>query len=58
MIARDIIEAGMFEAAVALMDDEIREAIHAEIAPCTEEEFLDEYLRRHEEKYGIQFVVV
>ena len=26
------------------MDDEIREAVHAELAPCTEEEFLERYL--------------
>jgi len=25
------------------MDDEIRETVHAELAPCTNEEFLDRY---------------
>lgn len=28
------------------MDDETREAVHNDLAPCTEEEFLTEYLRR------------
>lgn len=26
------------------MDDDIREALHAELAPCTNTEFLEEYL--------------
>ena len=26
------------------MDDEIREDVHAELAPCTPEEFLERYL--------------
>ena len=26
------------------MDDETREAVHIELAPCTDEEFLDRYL--------------
>lgn len=29
-----------------IMDDEIREHVHNDIAPCTDEEFLNEYLRR------------
>ena len=44
-----------FDYAVALMDDEIREAIHAEGICDTEEAFLDEYRRRHLEKYGEEF---
>lgn len=46
-----------WDAIVVLMDDEIREAIHDEFAPCTNEEFFDEYCRRHEEKYGSPFVI-
>ena len=34
---------------VSMMDDEIREAVHADMAPCTEEEFLTEYLHRADE---------
>lgn len=44
-----------FQAAVMAMDDEIREAVHADMAPCTEEEFFTEYCRRHAEKYGETF---
>lgn len=44
-----------FEVAVMYMDDEIREEIHKEIhnelAPCTDQEFFDEYAKRHEEKF-------
>lgn len=29
---------------VELMNDDIREAVHAELAPCTNEEFLERYL--------------
>ena len=46
-----------FEGAVNLMDDEIREALHAELAPCTEQEFFDAYCKAHEEKYGEKFAV-
>ena len=45
MTAKEIIENGYYEAAVALMDDEI------------DLEFLEEYMKRYEEKYGIAFVV-
>lgn len=44
-----------FDAAVNMMDDGIREAVHADLAPCTDQEFMDEYARRHEEKYGQSF---
>lgn len=33
-----------WETIVAFMDDDIRETVHNEIAPCTEEEFLTRYL--------------
>lgn len=46
-----------FDACINLMDDEIREAIHAELAPCTEQEFLDAYVDRHYDKYGEQFKI-
>lgn len=57
MTAKEIIEAGLFEAAVELMDDEIREELHANLAPCTEEEFLTAYMEEHEKKYGEEFVI-
>ena len=57
MTAHEIIEKGLYQAAVELMDDEIREAVHQELSPCTDEEFLAEYMKRHAEKYGMDFVV-
>lgn len=44
-----------FDAAVNLMDDEIREEIHADLAPCTEQEFFSAYEKAHAEKYGEQW---
>ena len=40
-----------FEACVNLMDDEIREELHAEGIE-TEQEFLDRYVAAHAEKYN------
>lgn len=40
-----------YNAAVELMDDESEE-VHADLAPCTEQEFFDEYARRHAERFG------
>ena len=55
--AQVMINNGLFDAAVELMDDEIREEIHDEISPCGKAEFLEEYMRRHEKKYGVKFEV-
>lgn len=44
-----------FATLIELMDDEIREKIHEEIAPCTEQEFINEYVREHEKKYREKF---
>lgn len=41
-----------FESAVQFMDDEIRENLHRELAPCTEQEFFSAYEAAHEAKYG------
>ena len=41
-----------FDAAVNLMDDEIRETIHSELVPCTEQEFFSAYEKAHAAKYG------
>lgn len=35
------------------MDDEIREALHSELAPCTHEEFIAAYLERDPEFIAI-----
>ena len=41
-----------YDAAVALMDEEIREDIHRELAPCSEQEFFTAYEAAHAAKYG------
>lgn len=52
-----MIDIKYYEQAVILMDDELREEIHMELAPCTDEEFLREYEKRHFEKYGEEFQI-
>lgn len=39
------------------MDQDIREALHAELAPCTPEKFLEAYIAAHKEKYGEDFTI-
>ncbi len=46
-----------FDAAVALMDDELREELHAELAGCSKQVFFDEYCERHLGKFGAEFVI-
>ena len=46
-----------FEVAVNLMDDELREQIHQEFAPCTEQEFYNRYCKEHHNKFGEEFVI-
>jgi hypothetical protein len=55
--ARNIINSGLYEAAEALMDDDIREDLNREIAPCAEEDFLVAYMDRHYRRYGAAFVI-
>ena len=44
-----------FEVAVELMNDEVREEVHAEVAPCTEQEFFTAYEKAHFIKFGELF---
>lgn len=46
-----------FETALSLMDEQIREDLHQELAPCTDQEFVDAYIERHLEKFGEEFTV-
>lgn len=46
-----------YDAAVNLMDNEIREELHSEIAPCTNQEFINAYIERHRQKFSEEFVV-
>ena len=41
-----------FDFGVGLMDDEIREELHAELAPRTDQEFFTAYEKAHAEKFG------
>ncbi len=49
--------ADNFDAAVNLMDDDIREATHSDMAPCSERSFILEYCVRHQEKYQEEFSI-
>lgn len=40
------ISQNLMDAIAVYMDDDIREKLHAELAPCSPEKFLTEYLRR------------
>lgn len=46
-----------FAAAVNLMDDDIREQLHNELAPCTNQVFFDAYVNAHAEKFGEDWVL-
>jgi hypothetical protein len=46
-----------YDSAVALMDDDVREVLHAALAPCSEQDFFDAYLIAHYVKYGEVFTV-
>lgn len=46
-----------FDVCVNMMDDEITEELHADMAPCGEQEFLDAYMDRHFDKFGEKFVI-
>lgn len=45
------------DAVANLMDDELREDIHMDLAPCTDQEFVDEYCKRHLAKFGEEFQI-
>ena len=57
MSAKEVIENGLYDTAVELMDDEIREEMHNSGEYTTEQEFLEEYMARHEQKYGKAFEI-
>lgn len=41
-----------YDAAVELMDDDLREQLHREIAPCTNQEFYNAYVKAHAAKFN------
>lgn len=46
-----------FEAAVMMMDDDLREEIHRDLIPCGAQEFYDEYCARHHKKFAEEFTI-
>lgn len=45
-----------FDACVSLMDDDLRDQVHNDLAPCTQLEFLERYSELHFAKYNDTFV--
>lgn len=45
----EINERNLWDVIANMMDDDIREAVNADLAPCTDEEFLADYLRRSDD---------
>ena len=46
-----------FDAAVNLMDDDLREELHQKLAPCSEQDFFSAYEAAHEEKFGEEWAL-
>lgn len=46
-----------YEACEMLMDSDITEKLHNNMAPCTDIEFLEKYDEEHRKKYDEDFVV-
>ena len=44
-----------YEEAVNYMDRGICEYLHSKMAPCTDQEFFDAYVKEHEKKFGEEF---
>lgn len=41
-----------YAAAVVMMDDDLREQLHREMAPCSNQAFYAAYVKAHAEKYN------
>lgn len=46
-----------FEAAVEYMDNDLREKLHIDLVPCTEQEFFTAYCKAHKEHFKEAFVL-
>lgn len=44
-----------YDAAVELMDNDLREKLHAELAPCTNQVFFERYCEEHEALFDEEF---
>lgn len=47
----------LYPVCAAFMDDELREALHEQLAPCTDTDFMLAYCDAHKEKYGEDFYI-
>lgn len=47
-----------WDACVGLMDDDLREQVHDELAPCSEFRFLRRYAVLHQQKFGEAFACI
>lgn len=46
-----------FDAAVSLMDDDIREELYEELSPCSDQRFFNAYLEQHYADFGEEFTI-
>lgn len=53
-----VIDNTSWQNVASYMDDDIRERVHSELAPCTEEKFLQRYCALHAQKYHAAFAVI
>lgn len=54
------INNNLMDVIATYMDDDIREGVHCDLAPCTAEEFLTEYIKRDpkfEELLRVEFSI-
>ena len=51
---KELLKLGM-DILMQHMDDQLRERVHMELAPCTDEEFLVRYMELHREKFDEEF---
>lgn len=54
---RELLSKFDMDALVNYMDDDIRERVHIDLAPCENAKFLARYMELHLEKYGEEFTV-
>ncbi len=46
-----------YDTAVEMMDDELREELHRELAPCDHQTFFDAYAEAHKERFGEEWIM-
>lgn len=56
-VAEELLEKYDMEVIAHYMDDEIRERLHMELAPCSDLEFVAHYIKEHDEAYGEEYTI-